>query len=714
MRENCDHCTLPLGGRVIAAEIDGTTCKFCCYGCLLARQVTGASGEEGAASSILIRLGLAIFLAMNVMMMSMPGYAPHLYGGAGELTDGPLNQVLRWLAMIFALPVLGLLGWPVVRSFAAGWASGAAADALVLIGATAAFALSIGRTVSGSGDIYFDTAVMVLLFVTLGRYLEARARADAGHAIRADLTDAPTRATRVSDGDLLDTAVADLAPGDIVRVVAGEMFPTDGVVVSGCGWVDEALMTGESRTVSHRPGTRVAGGTCSIDGCFDVRVTRAANDSAAARIERLLDSARRVASPLERWAERFARVFLPVTVAIALIAGGWHGWQYGADDGILVALSVLVVACPCALGIATPVALWFGVVAAARRGIVVRDAGVLERAERVDRVFVDKTGTLTHRTPRLLECRPDPAGPWSADEMLQRIAALEHGQHHPIARAVAAAAGDAGPIAVRDVTVVPGWGIRGQVGGVAVALGTVAIGELPAGPPVAGDDGMGAVHVWADGRYAGWLTFAKDPRADAVFALRELRDAIALPVGVLSGDSSARAAAALAVEGVTWEIGLRPEEKLNRVQDAVRAARVAGGAVLYAGDGVNDAPALVAADVGLAFGEPADLPRNVADALCITEELLAIPWFLRHARRVVRIVRQNLAMAFGYNAIAVGFAAAGMLDPVVAAAAMLGSSLLVVANARRVGRPGPAAPNPVREGAAVAQPSWMPSSSSLR
>ena len=720
MRESCRHCTLPLGGRVITSEIDGSRHQFCCYGCLLAYQVTRASGEEGAASSIVIRLGLAIFLAMNVMVMSMPGYAPYLYGGDAAIFDGPLNQVLRWLAMIFALPVLGLLGWPVIRSFVlGGWAGGAMADALVMLGASAAFGLSISRTIAGSGAVYFDTAVMVLLFVTLGRYLEARARADAGNAIRADLTGTPSHARRVSGESLSDVDVSALVPGDVVRIVAGEMFPTDGMVVSGRGWVDEALMTGESRMVAHQPGSRIAGGTCSVDGCFDVRVTRPASRSAAARIEQILESARRTSSPLERWAESFARVFLPITVAIAVSAGLWHGWRYDADSGILAALSVLVVACPCALGIATPVALWFGIVAAARRGVILRDASVLERADRVACVFIDKTGTLTQRTPRLLHCRPTADSPWSASELLHRVASLERGQHHPIARAVVAAVGAAPLPAASDIAVDPGRGIRGCVDGAMLAVGTRSYGDaasLPVGYDE--DEVVGRVFVWSGPLCVGVLTFAEDPRPDAIAALTELRDRLAVSVGVLSGDSSARSAAALAVDGVTMEIGLSPDDKLRRVQAASEEGRRSGGGVLFVGDGVNDAPALAAADVGIAFGEPADLPRTAADALCITDELRSIPWLLLHARRVVRIVRQNLMIAFGYNLVAVGFAAAGLLDPLIAAAAMLGSSLVVVANARRAGSGGerllPLPTDAAESATPGAQPSWMPSSSSLR
>ncbi len=611
MREFCDHCTLPLGSRVVAG--DGGDRRFCCYGCLLAYQITGARGEEGEASSIVIRLGLAIFFGMNVMVMSLPGYAPLIYGSAA-VADDPLSQVLRVLAMLFAIPALLLLGWPIVRSFVVGgWFAGPTADGLVLLGATSAATLSVYRTLVGSGPVYFDTAVMVLLFVTLGRYLEARARAEAGGAIRAGLTGTPTRATRCDGAALVDVSVAELRVGDLVRVVAGQAFPTDGVVEEGRGSVDEALMTGEPGLIARAAGDRVAGGTHSVDGCYLVRVSRPAENSAAARIEALLESARRRPSPSERMAERFARVFLPLTVSIAALSGTWHAVYSGADAGMMTALSVLVVACPCALGIATPVAMWFGMSRAARRGVVLRDASVLERSARVDRVYFDKTGTLTHRTPRLTACELSPDCPWPAEELLLRAASLEAGQHHPLARAIAAAAGTGERLPVADVVIEPGLGIRGCVAGAAMVVGSAELVTAPARRGVAVADeapasASGQVLVSSDGVLVGRLKFAEDLRPDAVAAVGVLTRDLGLEVGVLSGDRSLRQLSQLAGEEMTLESGLTPEDKLHRIAGMVARPRHGRGAVAFVGDGVNDAPALAAADGGRAFGDPAGRP----------------------------------------------------------------------------------------------------------
>jgi len=695
----------------------------------LAHQITGAGGEEGEASSIVIRLGLAIFFGMNVMVMSLPGYAPLIYG-PDVVADDPLAQVLRVLAMLFAIPALLLLGWPIVRSFVVGgWFAGPTADGLVLLGATSAVILSVFRTLVGTGPVYFDTAVMVLLLVTLGRYLEARARADAGAAIRAGLTRTPTRATRCDGTDRVEVSVAELRVGDLVRVVAGQVFPTDGVIEEGRGSVDEALMTGEPRLIARAVGDRVAGGTHSVDGCYLVRVSRLAESSAAARIEALLESARRRPSPSERMAERFARVFLPLTVSIAALSGMWHALHSGADAGMMSALSVLVVACPCALGIATPVAMWFGMASAARRGVILRDASVLERSARVDKVYFDKTGTLTHRTPRLTVCEALPDCPWSADELLRRVASLEAGQHHPLARAVAATAGSGERFPVEDVAIEPGVGIRGRVAGAAMAVRSAEVVAAPnrRGESVAGEAAPAAIDqvlVSSGGVLVGRLKFAEDLRADAVSAVGVLTRGLGLDVGVLSGDRSLHGLSRLAGEVLNLESGLTPEDKLQRIAGMVAASHRRQGAVAFVGDGVNDAPALAAADVGIAFGDAADLPRKSADVLCVSDRLSSIPWLIRHSRRVVRIVRENLAIAFGYNLVAVGLAAGGWLDPLVAALAMLLSSIAVVSNARRIGSAG-GSPGSLEASSAGAQASeraadcqsqgsWMPSSSSLR
>jgi Cu2+-exporting ATPase len=699
---DCAHCGLPLGRWPVAGRVAAVPVRVCCYGCLLALQVTRATGEQGVATAVLVRLGLAIFFAINVMMVSMPTYVPYVYGAEAAPTDGALFQVLRVLALAFSAPVLLLLGGPILASAARSLRGGAAnADGLIILGALAAYALSVVNTFAGRPAVYFDTAAMLLVLVTLGRYLEASAKAEAGSAIRARWLPAPAVATRLGADDVVEQVVpGELVPGDRIRVAPGEAFPTDGVVVDGTGGVDEAALTGESRPIVKRPGDEVASGTCSVDGLFVVRVSAAAVDSAAARVAALVDGARRERAPIERVADRVARVLVPTVVALAIAAAGFWWQRDSFDRGLMVGLAVLVVACPCALGLATPVALWTGLVEAARRGVVVRSAPALEAAARIDHVLFDKTGTLTGRMPVLRGIDVVAGAGLSERELLARVATLERGLRDPLARAIeaAAATGLDGELhhapPARDVRVVPGSGVRGRVGGVEYAVGSrrFAVEEVDGGdsvlPHVA--PGERLVFIVAARRVLGILRFGEEARPDAGAAVAALAR-LGVGVEVVSGDSQADAIVpALVPEGAAT-LGLRPDEKLAHIRavriggDPGRAPAATGRRhVAMVGDGVNDAPALAASDLGIAVATATDLARISADVAIVSDDLERVPWLLAHARRVLRVVRQNLAWAFAYNAGAVALAAAGALNPLVAALAMLGSSVAVVANARRL------------------------------
>ena len=680
MDATCAHCGLPAGRRGVVASVDGRREPYCCYGCVLASQVTRTRGEHGAAASILVRLGLAVFFAMNVMMLSLPTYAPVVYGSAA---DGPLFVVLRVLALAMTAPVLALLGWPILRTAWAGLRTGALnADGLIALGTFAAFALSVANTVRGRGAVYFDTAAMLLVLVTLGRWLEARARADAVAAVRATLAPVPPSAVRIVDGRREDAPPATLVPGDVVEVAPGAAFPTDGVVLTGAGDVDEAVLTGESRGLAKEPGAEVAGGSCSIDGLFQVRVTRPLAASTAARIAALLDDARRTRTAAERTADAVTRRLVPAVMLLAAGGGLWWTWQAGAGRGLLVALAVLVVACPCALGIATPVAVWMGLAAAARRGVIVRSGAALERVAALRTALFDKTGTVTTRLPRLIAI--DAAPGVAAEDVLARAAALEAGLTHPVALAVAAAAAARGMTApaAHAIRVVPGRGVRGEVGGERLGAGSVrfASEELGCSPATLAPADDDRVLVFGAGRLLGALRFAETPRAGAAEAIAELR-ALDVRPGLVTGDARAAAVVPALIPAADAATGLLPEEKLAYVR-----ARRADGPTAMIGDGINDAPALAAADVGIAVGQATDLARLTADVALLGGDLRQVPWLIAHARRVRRVVRQNLAWSFGYNGLAVACALTGRLDPLVAALAMLGSSLGVVANARRLAR----------------------------
>jgi len=711
---------------------------------VLARQVTRASGESGAAASALVRLGAAIFFGMNAMMVSLPAYVPAVYGGEGVPIDGPLFQLLRVLALVLTAPVVLLLGGPILASAGRGLRAGVAnTDALIVLGTAAAYALSVYHVAVGRPEVYFDTVVMLLVLVTLGRYLEARARADAGETVRRTLAQGPRRARRLAvgppaaDGEAGDgveeVEVDALRPGDLVRVSAGETFPADGVVVRGSGGVDQSLLTGEHAAVLRRAGDEVAGGSSSIDGDFVVRLSAGVADSTEARIERMLAEARRQRTPAQQLADRVSTVMLPVVTLIAAAAGLYWTLAGDLDRGLLTALAVLCVACPCGLGLATPVALWTALRTAAGRGIVARNPAALERLAGVRRMYFDKTGTLTERDLHLESARPAPGSELGEDELVALAAAVERGQSHPVARALAAhqrrdrppppdtapdrsrdrqgavgialersqplpdGRGSAAvhdrngagvhPVparwsAVDDVRVVPGLGVSARVDGVRTTVGSLAFARAELGievAPLAGAAGT-QIAVWQAGRLLGQLALRESARAEAAEALRELRH-LGLQPRLLTGDAQASAVVPALLDASEVAVGLLPTDKLDHLR---RAQAEAPGSTAMAGDGINDGPALAGADVGIAVGSATDLARTTADVALMTEDLRALPWFVRHARRTRAVIRQNLIWAFGYNGIAVALAAAGALSPLVATLAMIGSSLLVVANSRRL------------------------------
>ena len=679
----CDHCGLPLGRRPVVAAIDGAEVRCCCYGCVLAQQMTRAQGEDGAAAAVFVRLGLGVFFAINVMMVGMPAYVPYVYGAEAGPVDGPLFQVLRVLALVLTAPVLLLLGGPIVASAWRGLRRGGAnTDALIVLGTVAAYGLSVANTLAGRPEVYFDTAAMLLVLVTVGRWLEASAKAEAGRAVRARLAPGPARAHRErAEGGPLDVVDADaLVAGDVVRVGPGDAFPTDGTVVSGEGGVDEAALTGESWPVAKAPGSPVSGGTCSVDGVFRVAVTRPARASAAARIAELLGAALRERTPWERTADRASRVLVPLVVAVAVGAGAAWTAAVGFERGLFVAIAVLVVACPCGLGIATPVAVWTGLATASRHGVIVRSAPALERTAALDVVVFDKTGTLTSREPRLAGVDRAPGAAGDAGVLLRLAAAVAAAVPHPLSRAILAAA-PAGAATATEVRSIPGRGVVGRVDGHEVLLGSARFirERLGAEAVFAEAAGGPTAFVAVDGVVAARLRFVEAPRAEAASALAALRR-LGVRAALATGDGSAATVVPSLLPAEDAAVGLSPAEKLAHVQ----ALRHRAGAVAMVGDGVNDAPALAGADLGIAIGSATDLARTTADVAIVSDDLERVPWLVAHARRVGRVARQNLAWAFAYNAVAVVLAAAGQLGPLVAAAAMIASSVAVVANARRL------------------------------
>jgi Cu2+-exporting ATPase/Cu+-exporting ATPase len=691
----CAQCGLPLAGRGVRATIDGQTRSFCCYGCSLVLQITRQPGEAGSAHALLIRLGLSAFFAMNAMMFSLPAYFPFFYPTASaDLGESGFLLVLRVLSLLLSLPVFFLLGVPIlIQSLRQARQAACTVDALIAIGAFAGLGLSIWNTLRNSPHVYADTAAMLLVLVALGRYLEASAKLKTAEGLHTVLDQIPQKALRIQDGSSEEVLTSELLPGDQIRVLPGSGIPVDGQVIQGESSVDESSLTGESRPVFKATGSRVAASTIALDGHLVVETERAVAESTAARIARLLQEARLARGPSERLADRLAASFLPMVLLLSLGVFAFWCLHSGVETAWMACLSVLVVSCPCAFGIATPAATWTALGRAARHGILVKNGATLETLGAVQQAFFDKTGTLTTGTPSFTGAVVHPECPLPEPEILQRVAVLQSLVPHPIAQAFILAVGEPkSDQTVADFRYHPGLGLEGRVGEAGqphLVVGSARLmaraglqldGTLQQLVNGEGPTGATVVFVGWDGRVQAALFFRETVRPEAGSTLEGLQS-LGVRVSILTGDRAVPAPTlGYLPASVQVKAGLMPEDKVR----ILRTARTAERSVAMVGDGINDAPALAAADVGIAVGTGADLTREAADVNVLSPDLGKVLWIIQYARKLRRTVRGNLFWAFAYNGVAIAFAAAGRLNPLVAAAAMIASSLFILWNTRRL------------------------------
>ena len=691
MASGCAHCGLPLPRRPVQAQVNGVSQHFCCTGCLLVVRITGQTGEAGASHSIFLRLGLSTFFAINVMAFSLPAYFPLLYPfDVSEPGAQAYLLLLRSMALVLSLPVLGLLGapilWQAIKDLTNGLAS---VDALIALGSFTAFGLSVWHTATAGPHVYFDTAAMLLVLVALGRYLEARAKAATGSQLSSLLDGLPTNVLKLSPQGVHEVPIASLLPNDRIRVLAGQAFPVDGTVINGTVSVDESSLTGENRPILKERGDTVASGTIPLDGSIEVRVKRVVTDSTAARIAQLLKTAQTERAPAERLAERIAAVFLPCVVLIA--TGSFFVWlsHAGIESAVLIALSVLVVACPCAFGIAAPVAIWVALSRAAQHGILVRSGAVLERLGQLQRLYLDKTGTLTAGTLRLVRTILAPSCDIDEQTLLQYVSALQQHTPHPLAEAVREAVERTPDLALRDVRYHAGLGLEGWLTDAGqkqhLIVGSqrfiksqgLCVNEpLTTAARQAETQGATLVFVGWQEHLQALLVFHESLRPETQQAIAQLQT-LQLQPEILTGDPIPPASGELLLP---VHVGLLPEEKVQRIRESVAS----GVCVGMVGDGINDAPALAAADVGIALGTHTDLVCEAADIHILEPDLSKLVWVLIYARRVRRTIRGNLGWAFAYNSVALGLAAGGQLNPLLAAVIMLLSSLFILGNTRRL------------------------------
>jgi Cu+-exporting ATPase len=603
----------------------------------------------------------------------------------GAMFSGQHHDLLpRWLQLALATPVQFWIGW---RFYAGAWNAlrGGAAnmDVLVVLGTSIAWLFSAVVTVYGlDHHVYFEASAAIITLVLMGKLLEARARARTSTAIEQLLRLQPPTALVERDGALVAVAADSLQIGEVFVVRPGAGVPVDGVVIDGRSTIDESLLTGESLAVDKPAGAKVFAGTLNQDGLLKCRATGVGAGTALAAIVRLVETAQGSKAPVQRLADAIAGVFVPAVVAVAaLTVAYWWGWRDAFDTAMINAVAVLVIACPCALGLATPTAIVVGSGRGAGAGILFRNAAALEQAGRIDLLLVDKTGTLTEGRPRVVEVLP--AGATTREALLSAAATLEQGADHPLAKAIreyAAAAGIA-PRTMSGFTSLPGRGISAQIDGHAVVLGSpdhlATLGAtLPRELLQAVPAGATPVALARDGVALGLLALADRMRASSPAAVTRLR-ALGVEILMLTGDHASTARTIAEAARIThYRAQVLPQDKAQEVENA----RAKGRTVGMVGDGINDAPALAAADVGFAIGAGADVAVQAADVTLMRSDLAGVADAITLSRATLRKIRQNLFFAFVYNVLGIPLAAAGLLNPVIAGAAMALSSVSVVAN----------------------------------
>lgn len=649
-------------------------------------------------------ISLALVAPMLVLMVS--DFLPSM----------PLQHFLpsaawAWIEFALATPVVLWCGWPF---FVRGWQSVVNRSlnmfTLITLGTGAAYLYSVAATLAphifpasmrgadGQVPVYFEPAAVIVALVLLGQVMELRARSATGSAIRALLGLAPKMARRVDEGGAeADVAIESVRVGERLRVRPGEKVPVDGVVLEGASSVDESMVTGEPVPVEKVAGTKVTGGTVNGTGGFVMQAERVGSDTMLARIVKMVSEAQRTRAPIQRLADRVAAWFVPI-VMLASVVTFVVWWTMGPEPrlahALVNAVAVLIVACPCALGLATPMAIMVGTGRGAGEGILIRSAEALERFGKVDTLLVDKTGTLTEGKPTLSAVTALPG--FNEDELLQLSASVERSSEHPLAPAIVSAA-ESRKLVLADVQAfssVTGKGVKGTVAGRAVVMGSAEL---------LGDEGVDAAAlteqaeamrragetvmlIAVDGRAAGLVAVVDRIKASTPDAIRELK-AAGLKVVMLTGDSATTARAVAEKLGIEFEAGLQPQQKA----EAVRALQARGAVVAMAGDGVNDAPALAQADVGIAMGTGTDVAIESAGITLIQGDLRAVLRARRLSQATMRTIRQNLFFAFLYNVAGVPLAAGILfpffgllLNPMIAAAAMSFSSVSVIANSLRL------------------------------
>lgn len=630
------------------------------------------SEKPAMQQDLVLRLGIAAFLWLNVMTFSLVVYARFFE----QVTDA-FARYVPFLLMALTAPAVFWCAWPVLRAAWIGVRQRMLRmESLLALGLLMAYGYSTVQSFTGGKHVYFDTACAIVTLVLLGKLIERTAKEKTARSITLLYRLMPRKVRLLQDGRERFVSVEALAPGTLFFVKSGERIPADGVVVEGNSHADESVLTGESAPRAKGPGDSVVCGSINTGGVLEIRASRTAADSTLAQMIRMVEQALSTRSAVERQVDRVARAFTPAVIAIAAVTfGGWMFVGAGPGPAVMHSIAVLVIACPCALGIATPLALTAAVGRASQRGILVSDTRVLETVRRVDVLVMDKTGTVTDGNFRLLEVAGDLS-------RMAELASVEARSEHPLGRALAGAY--PGKLPAKEVRILEGMGIRGAVGEVEYFLGNRTLATVPEEFDSKAREWERQGHTVAfygwDGVVKGAMSFGDRVKPEAALLCAELKRR-GVRTLLLSGDAA----------GTTGHIGeaIGADDSIaealpDRKLEIIRSLRGEGKIVAMIGDGVNDAPALAQSDLGIALGSGADIAMRAAPLVLMNSNLQAVGEIFDLAHRTLRIVRQNLFWAFFYNAVGIALAVTGVLNPILAAGAMVLSSLSVIWNSRRL------------------------------
>ncbi len=664
------------------------------------------SPEEVAEYELMARrfwggliLGLPVFL---LAMLPMTGLPVHQWISP---------KISGWIQFLLSTPVLFWAGWPLYeRAYRSITSMHLNMFTLIGIGTGTAYVYSViallapgifpeSFRTAGTVELYFEATVVITVLVLLGQMLELRARKRTNSAIQELMSLAPPTAMLVENGEEREIALEDVQTGNLLRVRPGEKVPVDGTVQEGKSLVDESMITGESVPVSKEQGDEVIGGTVNQTGAFVMQTQKVGGATLLSQIIQMVSSAQRSRAPIQRVVDTIAARFVPAVLLASVVTflfWSWLGPEPRFAYALINAVAVLIIACPCALGLATPMSIMVGVGRGAKSGILIKNAEVLETLQQVDTLVVDKTGTLTEGKPRLTECNT--AGEISENELLQMAASVEHHSEHPLSQAIVTAAKERSLtlLNVTDFDSVTGSGVKGNVSGKQVLIGSATFlkdqsieinDELMAKANQLREQGQGVIFVGIGGVFGGILSVSDPVKQTTPQAIAKLHE-LGLKIVMLTGDNEKTASAvALALNIDEVEAGVKPQDKYEKI----KTLRAAGHKVAMAGDGINDAPALAEADVGIAMGTGTDVAIESAEVTLVKGDLRGVAGSIDLSRLVMRNIHQNLLFAFGYNALGIPIAAGILypffgilLSPMIAAAAMSFSSISVIANALRL------------------------------